>query len=147
MIKANELRIGNWVLYRDNNEEKEFKPVQIGVPDLVLISEGLKDVEYSPIELSPDWLERAGFKYKPCGISGADMWQGMGFWFPKPNGMNSEIVFRGGFSRTRPIVLKLAGFFNTNCQYVHELQNGYQWLTGEELIFNHAAADKTKEGE
>lgn len=129
MITANDLRIGNYFLV---NWSKEIRKADI--LDIRDIAENRIIGGVSAIELTPEILiDKGEFTYKPCGISGADMWQGMGFW----NIKESDILFRGGFSRTKPIELVLQGYFNTRIKYVHHLQNLYYFLTvGKELKFD-----------
>lgn len=125
-MKANELRENNWYRCKIYNGNKD-----------VLMQFTLQEYKYihlfEPIPITPEILEKCGFEYKPCGISGSDMWQGMGFW----NIKNCDWVsFRGGFFRTKPIELILTGYFNSRIQYLHQLQNLYFALTGEELEVN-----------
>lgn len=58
MIKANELRIGNWVYADDSDiwiDKAKNKPIQITIDDF-------EDTEHMyPIRLTPEILEKAGF--------------------------------------------------------------------------------------
>lgn len=146
-MKANELRCGNYV----NVPRKEQSPFRVDYFDRVKVYQDngtyecptfgeipmhpltwdLSDIE--GIVLTPEILEKCGFYYKPCGISGADMWQGMGFWYRVNELPHQEFLLRGDFSRKKPIALKLVGWFNSNIEYLHQLQNLYWCLCGEEL--------------
>jgi hypothetical protein len=138
-MKSIELRSGNLLYYEHTthivsgvNDDfiyswwiKEGKPViewkENGEknPYIDIIS------HYEPIPLTDEWMFNFGFKKHKAGMGGADMWQGMSGW-----GINSdEWLFRGDTKGG----LKLVGYFNTNILYVHQLQNLYFDLTGEEL--------------
>jgi hypothetical protein len=133
-MKANELRIGNYVSYFGNSTVK-IETIRKDVADYYLIG-GIYRNGYttfynqidviSPIPLTKEWLSEFGF----VGID-------------NPNGTPSilykikghpliEIIFTV-FPVTR---------YNLRCesekeiQYVHQLQNLYFALTGEELNIN-----------
>ena len=105
-MKANELRVGNWV----NNNEEDY---QITSATIAQLERG--DSEAKPIPLTEEWLIKFGFDKK----------------FSKdkftiiPNG---KLDYEKG--RT---------YFNAwtilehQPEYVHQLQNLYFALTGEEL--------------
>jgi len=81
--------------------------------------------------LTPEIMRNYGFLYRPCGISGADMWQGMPFWtlYNDPN-----IMFRGSLSSTGRGSLHLMGYFNSNIETVQQLKDIYKLLTNRELV-------------
>jgi hypothetical protein len=138
-MEARELRIGSWV----NSEE--YGDYQIVA--LAILSEdncsafkctgccpkASKVKELNPILITKEWLLRFGFKYTPCGISGADMWQGMGFW--ELNNDSIYLTLRG--QKNPKYGLKLSGYFNSEYLYVHQLQNLYFTLTGKELTIQN----------
>lgn len=135
-MKANELRIGNYLQDQNGNILLVIHISTESIQTTVLDRSKYplpNGWQMEPIPLTPEILEKCGFWYKPGGISGADMWQGMGFWYRVKELPNQEFLLRGDFSRKKPIALKLVGWFNSNIEYIHQLQNLYFSLTGEEL--------------
>jgi hypothetical protein len=112
----------------DNKEGEQPTPFEYVVHNHVLdaVTAGLCVV--TGIQLTPEIMSEYGFKFRPCGISGADMWQGMAFW------IKDDFLLRGNLSRSRAGVLHLEGFFNCQIKYVHELQNLYFAITAKELL-------------
>lgn len=114
-MKANELRIGNYV--------KSFKGIEVVVDVLCdsVNTEKIEGVHYgdiSPIPLSYDWLITLGFK------------QENGLFYRSP--YNQKPIY----SRGKYFGFNSLGAGSVNCnefQYVHQLQNLYFALTGEEL--------------
>lgn len=118
MIKANELRIGNWV---------KFITVPVQFTGMACYGEGMWNMrnkklmplfnynghEYyqadwdslHPIPLTPEILEKCGLK--------------------EPSG-----TFAWKFSPAGEVI-------NVKCKYLHQLQNLYFALTGEELEYKH----------
>lgn len=116
MIQANELRIGNWY-YLENPMASAKVPEQLTVWTQALDFQGYG----VPIHLTPEILEKAGFKreaalqlYHCCEVE-------IGYL---ENGGNSYDFFFSFRDQTQFI------------KYVHQLQNLYHALTGEELIIN-----------
>ena len=110
-MEAKELRIGNWVYNATIKKEMQVYPMMIAQLSMV---EGESNIE--PIPLTEEWLLRFGFEK-----NGEE-------WFIHEN--NFELVFDEG------------KYFYTwdynwctsfGIKYIHQLQNLYFALTGEEL--------------
>lgn len=116
MIKAKEYRIGNWV----SNGEVDY---QITAATIMHLTVRPNDAIVLPIPITPEWLERFGFEcvYKSAMHSTYfNNCMSYYFWnkpWNKPNQQYAE--------------------FNAaiiHCKYIHQIQNLYFALTGEELI-------------
>lgn len=110
MIKASELRIGNWVLA--GGEPFEVNPDVIAV----IYNEGGR-VEYNPIILTHELVIKAGFwRYGAGSFAKNKIW----------------IVYASGtyFFEVGDITI------GRGIMYLHQLQNLYYALTGEELEIN-----------
>lgn len=137
MIKANELRIGNHVLY---------KPYGNRDGELVTIAglEGMKAYfsKYSnesgmfhnlrPIPLTPEILEKCGF------VKESDRWrpydgEADGVLYTMP-GMQIIVDRENGtFHRLTTANENEYGYYDCEIKYLHQLQNLFFALTGEEL--------------
>jgi hypothetical protein len=112
-MKANELRIGNWVQFRHTE-----KPVRITLGDFVreYNDEHLED--YEPIPLTEEWLIKFGFDFDGyCSYWKSEIEltkDTMDEHFQSFNNVGS-------------------GLCQKEIKYVHQLQNLYFALTGEEL--------------
>jgi len=123
MVKANELRLGNLVY--------GFKTIwQIDFTDFRNYDTDTGELPYDPIQLTPEILERCGFQY----YAWPDFLQFSHF-------IKNDFILRetdSGYS-----------FFNTSkcdnsqrqhlviIRHLHQLQNLYFALTGEELEYKH----------
>lgn len=124
MIDLTELRIGNWITVGKSN------PIQItGIFNEYIRALVLFPVhdDVNPIPLTPEWLERFGFseKYHSAG----------NHWTRKAKSVNAGCVLIDPEDEETE---KLKGIFyysnwGIDILYVHQLQNLYFALTGEEL--------------
>ncbi len=120
-MKANELRIGNWAMYSSKIQVNENKIREcVDHPD-----------RFAPIPLTKEWLERFGFERRGEGYSSNIFYRQEDLlnWeyavhISKETGITVSHGFYGQFSEL------------ANIGYVHQLQNLYFALTGEELNQN-----------
>jgi len=144
-MKANELRIGNWVkikdtIFSDNlydiyqTNEFQIKGFNDGsclenskvicfyeIPSKYTgrIFSGINDIDIEPIQLTEEWLLKFGFEWKGL-IS-----KGRYLTIFTPCG--KALVFKDNYFIYAGITIEI------QTQYVHQLQNLYFALTGEEL--------------
>jgi len=116
MISPSQLRIGNFVL--DNFYINDLRKLtEISLEDFVAISHGCNS--YQPIPLTEEILIKCGFQCKPKTLS-----------IVNKSGHCTIELSRGNFTfkhKDGKAVIK----------YLHQLQNLYFALTGEELKFNY----------
>jgi len=121
-MTANELRIGNWVYHEPSVNETtngEFIVSEINVFDKNSIN-GLESSDVKPIPLTEEWLLRFGFeKTKKLYVK---------YFFGDYIG-----VHVGDFSVGTYTHKGIAHAVQPSCMFVHQLQNLYFALTGEEL--------------
>jgi hypothetical protein len=147
-MKANEFRIGNYHLYHIEDkldERKEWDEVcVIDAKDLVWLSkpEGEKDKDYKPIPLTNKWLKKFGFVYfsyktGPYGIKH----KGYQIRY-KAYSIHSFVrLLQLSYVKDESMYYVGKKAFNIkeettyiSCvKYVHQLQNLYFALTGNEL--------------
>ncbi len=117
-LSANELRIGNLVWWGDG-------PIEIDVNTLFHFStyRGIK-----PIELTKEWFERLGFEYIEMMFDNIPMI----YW--KKGFMYIELELLQGLPRyvINLYNIKQDGYL-VEVKYVHNIQNWWRILTGEEL--------------
>ncbi|MFC6998825.1 hypothetical protein [Rufibacter roseus] len=107
-MQASELRLGN-VIYEGG------VPVLLDAEKLISIIQG-EGAHYTPVPLTKDWLTGANYNELEHEYSFPELSQ----WALDPD--YKEIVFNGGYIATSAPV-----------EYVHQLQNFYFVMTGEEL--------------
>lgn len=118
-LKATEVRIGNWVNFDfkvDGQEQIEFG---------WQIDEGYR---FHGIPLTEEWLVRFGFEKEIIDQGNKEVdgyWKNVLMMIPCPN--NKEYFYGA------PYGYPMSG---DKTMYVHQLQNLYFALTGEELTFN-----------
>lgn len=110
-MKANELRLGNYV-------EMTGVVMHLDHPEkLAYILENGFEVPCEPIPVTGEWLVKLGLKDEVSAV-------GEDFYHIYPSvdeDFNDIFIFSKNNERLREI------------KYVHELQNGWHWFTGEEL--------------
>jgi len=125
MIKANELRVGNYVNYKpiddicDLSLQNRSVFNMIDVDDIHLISTGTMNDRFEPIQLTEHWLIKFGFS--------TTQWDNFNSYRLMVGDNDYTIViYSDGNCEVGDIVtLKIKS--------VHQLQNLYFALTGEEL--------------
>jgi hypothetical protein len=116
MIKANELRIGNEVMNPFSGTTG-----RVTAMDISDIENGSK--ERQPIPLTEEWLNKAG-----CNIKEGVGWKYYCFIdFDLQVDLCNKVAF---VQRHDEDAVPFP------CQYIHQLQNIYFTLTGEELLWN-----------
>ena len=119
-MKANELRIGNYITFDSVDKPSYFEINLFNYLDRL-----------KPIQLTEEWLLKAGFKYKkyhPTTIGSADVF-GSGLYVSQMINNGFSLVFQ---TDKKSFYFE---FSDRYIKYVHELQNIYFALTGVELVF------------
>lgn len=130
MIQANELRIGNWV-----NDTRTVGD-RTGLPEIFHPRQVIKIDEdyfryYNPIELTPEILEKCGFV--PTGIDN-HIYSLFLSEFDSNELSRQRIDFFTDNTHGKVELCRSGVCFKMcPCQYIHQLQNLYFALTGEEL--------------
>lgn len=125
-MKANELRIGNWVNYYLDPPISENQLVEIDISELRNISKGWKN--YNPIPLTEEWLKKFGLLQQGSHENNGFCYRNYG----KCDRFDITHEWRG----TNSFIFSYDvgyGEIEFNVQHVHQLQNIYFALTGEEL--------------
>lgn len=126
-MKSNELRIGNYVLDKNDEIKKNH-----GVNDVVGIAyvnfenefDKLINSEISPIPLTNEWFSKLGMSYYSLPTRSG---RKIGYYTLKYGNRFKINSSDGSYSFIN---------FRKEIIYVHQLQNLYFALTGEELILN-----------
>lgn len=125
-MKANELRIGNlieYLVYPDHSQEEEWVENYVDIQDLQWLNEHPDDKHYRPMKLTEELLKRFGFEQfidfgRKSGLFDKKPLCGFSYSF----NTNQVMIMKAGNNYWIPAVL-----------YVHQLQNLYFTITGEEL--------------
>jgi hypothetical protein len=115
-MKANELRVGNWC---QSPYEKE--PFKIEAEHILELEQGMDELSILGIPLTSEILEKAGFENKSSTTD---------YIFEY-----GKFIIGGTRKRLFPSVWGEDGLqdYGNLIEYVHELQNLYFCLTGDEL--------------
>ena len=123
-MKANELRIGNYINYRivdKLDERQEWDEVSIiDGQDLDYLEKNPNDKDFQPIPLTEEWLLKFGIDF-----TSEKEWYQLTFTI---KGLLFETA-----SSMEGFTYNLCFDDMINIKYVHQLQNLYFALTGEEL--------------
>lgn len=125
-MEAKELRIGNYAqqFLGINDDGAEYKEIIIEANDIYRIS-GWENNDIEPIPLTEEWLLKLGLKEVNNGLS--------------IKCLNYYLDFdneTGLFLMESPENLEKAIMDLSHIKYVHQLQNLYFALTGEELTIS-----------
>jgi len=113
-MDATHLRIGNWVISPIDGEAQ--------INEKGIAHQVKHPGYYQPVELTEEWLIKAGFEKEDM----ADL--GIHVYIPISETADYCLSWSGG-----TIWLEQ---HDTGAKYVHQLQNLYFCLTGEEITFN-----------
>lgn len=118
-MKANELRIGNYYYEGVNILKVKTITHYDGLGSFVNHIDTL-DTDIHPIQLTEEWLLKFGFEHSRVGLFGNNYIL---------NGVSIQLKGLG--------VYMFVHHARCEIQYVHQLQNLYFALTGEELLLNN----------
>jgi hypothetical protein len=111
-MNVNELRVGNWVLCATHG----IVDVQVDADILKLIQDGAR--YFHPIPLNIEILDKCGFFYQDNNSYQLDTNLGFSIWGRVESGFNVYVD---------------SDEIGRSIKYLHQLQNVYFDLTGEEL--------------
>jgi hypothetical protein len=136
MIKENELRIGNLVMdFEDSQKYHPIECIYLNMHDKYWVSYRNNSIKCSveslePIPLTEEWLLKMGFDIS--NSSGYNI---------KNNGIEIDVWFNddGLINDIQISSTNISGAYPNikHFQYVHQLQNLYWCLCGEELKLDH----------
>lgn len=129
-MKTTELRIGNLIYNYDNPLPQKVDGLDEWKMQSEYLSEYSMPDKFTPIQLTEEWLLKAGFQDRSGTLKNKNSY-----------GLDINSVFEICWYRSVPneIRLQTKGSGATMvlpCNQVHQLQNLYFALTGNELIFN-----------
>ncbi len=118
-MKSNELRIGNYTLLEMAHNPDSFHIITAN--DIFELNSDPQDDFYQPIPITEHWLIKLGFK------QGIDK----NYWY------NTKICFDSFGEDGYYLTDERTGKESIKIKYVHQFQNLYFALIGEELITNN----------
>lgn len=118
-MKANEVRLGNWVDFKESVSGKNWGNVTI---DRNFFNHYDKNWVYEPIPLTEEWLVKFGFYQEKEGNFNLDVIEDVGLY---SRIYDNPFMF---FLDVDSGVIEL-----NHIKHVHQLQNLYHALTGKEL--------------
>ena len=135
MIAANELRLGNALEYLvedcvDNSSEWMLNIVDTADIVDAASNESIFNKYYRPIPLTPEILEKCGFKKELFEMSGCEVWHVPNTLWRVARSYRDENEYKLWHERISPPTWNLK-----TLKYLHELQNIIFALTHEELNY------------
>ena len=139
MISATELRIGNLINHTNENGKFELEVIELLKEGInVNSNDGIWFLKYEyikPIPLTEEWLEKFGynkFNYNSDTMNSSEYFIATLNKFKTKNG----IVLKHGlkYSKNKVFGINYKCLSENPIEFVHQLQNIYFVLTGEELI-------------
>lgn len=130
-MKAEELRIGNWVYNSTTRNNMQVYPMMI--PQLYNIEKeygSLKDSNIKPISLSEEILVKCGFTKVTLDSNNPE--EGHYYSLRLLDDKYCDISLVGG-DKNGIFEVYLFPYENIRFQYLHQLQNLFHALTGKEL--------------
>lgn len=118
-MKVTELRIGNWIQDREGRECRVTELHEDDDEITALVKGGFTVLPHKPIPITAEWLERFGLR--PTNERPYSWKDGVYEYFVNI-GQERLVVWDNN--------VPMNGY---PCKYVHQLQNLYHALTGEEL--------------
>ena len=128
-MEAKELRIGNFIRFED--DETTIEKIVVTYQHIRVISKGL--AEYKPIPLTKEWFVKFGFK-KPMFGHG---WENGYVELKCPEEIACSPI---DDENDKNLYLHSGGEYQLSevpVKYVHQLQNIFWCLMGEELTLKH----------
>lgn len=119
-MTPNELRIGNYYAHNERIEQV--------TPSVIMEVWDAPRIWCKPIPLTEEWLLKFGFKKKRLDDA---------YWYTKSSGKHkpqliTNDIGEDAYAKCLKFVF-LDGYDNIRVKYVHQLQNLYYALTGQEL--------------
>jgi hypothetical protein len=117
-MKSNELRIGNWITWKSTGKIEMVEKVDVYGLHVCVNDVNIEDA--LPIPLTEEWLIRFGFENNSIPLNTPE------------KTLNISAVVNGDHFLFLDDVF--GSFYDLNCiRHVHQVQNLYFALTGEEL--------------
>ena len=133
-MKANELRLGNWVNLICDGHRDEPEAFQWLLEDYEYYEDNMFNI--LPIPLTEEWLLKFGFNKKNhqfyCKKIGGNVFVLINY-NTTPRGCYGAVTFETDLKENSYV-----GHIKNSCKHVHQLQNLYFALTNEELTINES---------
>ncbi len=113
-MKAGELRLGN--LFIEEYTNSIIQVIQLETDKIFFSLKFVSQWQAKPIPLTEEWLVKFGFKRFPWGL------------------VKENLLFRDDIRNPcKELWLEVGNGYRVHIKYLHQLQNLYFALTGEEL--------------